>query len=180
MSGFSKIFTASLLFRSPAKNAATSLNQIRSSHGRQMFLRPGNFYTKKYFDIMHYHFVLAGLPFALFIAYQNWFVGPARLTELPADAEPRYWEYIRHPIKRFLAKHIYPSPEQQYENHLHWLYQEQCKQKMRALESKVRNMMINRNDYKGWYYVPVQKETFELKTQFEADHKDKGYKILQK
>lgn len=28
------------------------LNQFRSSHGRTMFIRPGKFYTKKYFDML--------------------------------------------------------------------------------------------------------------------------------
>lgn len=27
-------------------------NQIRNSHARTMFIRPGKFYTKKYFDLL--------------------------------------------------------------------------------------------------------------------------------
>jgi DNA polymerase elongation subunit (family B) len=31
---------------------SVELQQIRGSHGRTMFIRPGKFYTKKYFDLM--------------------------------------------------------------------------------------------------------------------------------
>jgi hypothetical protein len=34
------------------KNYQLVTTQFRSSHGRQMFIRPGKFYTKKYFDIL--------------------------------------------------------------------------------------------------------------------------------
>ena len=30
------------------------------------------------------------------------------------------------------------------------------------LEAKVRRLMLEKQDYKAWYYVPVQKETAEL------------------
>jgi hypothetical protein len=48
---------------------------VRESHGRTMFIRPGKFYTKKYFDMLHLWFVVAGLPFALLYTYQMVFVG---------------------------------------------------------------------------------------------------------
>lgn len=66
MSGFSRLFNtanfarlnSSILFnKKVSESVAINLNkqlinQIRESHGRTMFIRPGKFYTKKYFDIL--------------------------------------------------------------------------------------------------------------------------------
>lgn len=65
MSGFSRLLnrttsqvlarsTGSILFnRSIVEANKQLLIQItRASHGRTMFIRPGKFYTKKYFDII--------------------------------------------------------------------------------------------------------------------------------
>ena len=50
----------------------------------------------------------------------------------------------------------------------------QCTNK-RALEQKVRNVMKEKQDYKGWYYVPVAKESYELKEKFNQETQSKGY-----
>jgi hypothetical protein len=42
--------TNSLLFKSNSKSLV--FFQTRESHGRTMFIRPGKFYTKKYFDML--------------------------------------------------------------------------------------------------------------------------------
>jgi len=74
MPGFSKVLNpssslmrSSLLFfkksvnnalRTKSSSSMKSLNsqclisQVRESHGRTMFIRPGKFYTKKFFDII--------------------------------------------------------------------------------------------------------------------------------
>ena len=67
MTGFSKMLTASkslvkpvgsvLLGRTSSLSLKPVTNQmmtqfVRESHGRTMFIRPGKFYTKKYFDII--------------------------------------------------------------------------------------------------------------------------------
>jgi NADH dehydrogenase (ubiquinone) 1 beta subcomplex subunit 5 len=65
------------------------------------------------------------------MGYQYLFVGPATLTEIPDGYEPRYYEYHKNPIKRFLAQYFFDIPEKAYEEHLNFLYREQCKQKMR-------------------------------------------------
>ncbi len=68
MTGFSKLLSTSpalvnssaLILRNSAgllKNSTQLLNnhlltQVRGSHGRTMFIRPGKFFTKKYFDIL--------------------------------------------------------------------------------------------------------------------------------
>ena len=190
MTGFSRIlnFGKSLVKPSVLFNRATinkSINVpnqivaqfVRESHGRTMFIRPGKFFTKKYFDILHYHIFLAALPFAAFIGYQNLFVGPATLTETPEDYEPRHWEYQKNPVKRFLAKNFFETPERAYEIHLDKLYTEQSKVRMRQLEKKVKEMMYERQDYKGWFYIPVPKETYEMKEEYNktVGSKSMGY-----
>lgn len=54
MSGFSKLIgvSSSLLFGTASKKLSVSVVQARASHGRTMFIRPGKFYSKKYFDIV--------------------------------------------------------------------------------------------------------------------------------
>ncbi len=47
----------------------------------------------------------------------------------------------------------------------------------RALESKVRDMMKEKQDYKAWYYVPVVKEGYEQKAQFNEDFGKQGYDV---
>jgi hypothetical protein len=36
-------------------------------------------------------------------------------------------------------------------------------------------MMIENQDYKGWYYTPVTKEGFELREQFNKEMGSHGY-----
>jgi NADH dehydrogenase (ubiquinone) 1 beta subcomplex subunit 5 len=186
----SGIVRSSLLFLKSSLKANTgqlvksSLNsqllatQVRSSHGRVMDIRPGKFYSKKIFDMFHFHLVIASMPFLLIIGYHYVFIGPGTLTEIPEGYEPRSWEHVKHPLRRSIAKYITPLPEQGYEITLHELYTEQCKIKMRQLSRKVQNLMKERQDYKAWYYVPVQKEAYERKSEYVQLGKDKGYTIL--
>ncbi len=54
MTGFSRLLAnSSILLKK-----SVELQQIRGSHGRTMFIRPGKFYTKKYFDLMVFFSIL--------------------------------------------------------------------------------------------------------------------------
>ena len=46
------VFSSLLANSSILLKKSVELQQIRGSHGRTMFIRPGKFYTKKYFDLM--------------------------------------------------------------------------------------------------------------------------------
>jgi len=166
---------SNLFNKTSSLNSQVLLSQSRGSHGRTMFIRPGKFYTKKYMDLIHFHTCLSIIPFAAFMGYQYLFNGPGELTEAPADYEPRHYEYHRNPIRRFLAKYVFEVPEQAYEEHLHFVYREQCKQKMRSLEEKVRDQMLQKQDYKAWYYVPVTKEGKIQKEKYMEDFGRQGY-----
>ena len=43
------------------------------------------------------------------------------------------------------------------------------------MEAKVRDMMQQKQDYKAWYYIPVNKEGREQKEQFNKDFGSQGY-----
>lgn len=75
----------------------------------------------------------------------------------------------QHPITRFLARYIYPNPQQVYEKNLHFLYEESECIALRKLEQKVKNHMQERRDYQAFYYRPIT--TKYLKVSKEAtDH----------
>lgn len=50
---------------------------------------------------------------------------------------------------------MYSSPQQEYEKHMHMLFEEQEKMAMRQLEQEIRDKMAERNDYQAYYYRPA-------------------------
>jgi hypothetical protein len=95
MTGFSKMLSAARPGVGALFNRATAITSlkpatrnllaqfVRESHGRTMFIRPSKFYTKKYYDLLHFWFVLTSLPFVAFYTYQMMFVG--ELTQHVVD-----------------------------------------------------------------------------------------------
>lgn len=61
----------------------------------------------------------------------------------------------QHPVSRFLARYLYPSPQQEYEKWLHVLQEEQDRIALRKLEQQVRDKMAERHDYQSYYYRPA-------------------------
>ncbi len=37
------------------------------------------------------------------------------------------------------------------------------------MEKKVRNLMKEKQDYKGWYYIPVPKEPMQMKEEYNKE-----------
>lgn len=62
---------------------------------------------------------------------------------------------FKHPISRFIARYIHPSPQQEYEKMCHFIHEEAEKLKLRELESRVKAMIGERRDYKAYYYKEV-------------------------
>lgn len=50
---------------------------------------------------------------------------------------------------------MYPSPQQEYEKQMHFIYEEQEKMKLRKLEREIKNKMAERHDYQAYYYRPA-------------------------
>jgi NADH dehydrogenase (ubiquinone) 1 beta subcomplex subunit 5 len=59
---------------------------------------------------------------------------------------------FQHPIKRFLARYLFPSPQQEYEKYLHYIYREKQLQKVRLLEQRVNDAIAKNHDYRSSSY----------------------------
>uniref|UniRef100_A0A2M4ACR1 NADH dehydrogenase [ubiquinone] 1 beta subcomplex subunit 5, mitochondrial n=1 Tax=Anopheles triannulatus TaxID=58253 RepID=A0A2M4ACR1_9DIPT len=139
-----------------SKNALVSTRSMSGGHGPKNFtITPSRFQWHKFKDLFHYYIMIGLIPVGAVVFYTNVFVGPATLTETPADYQPKHWEYYRHPISRFISRYILPSPQQEYEKMLHHLHEENEKAMIRALEKQVREKMAERNDYQSYYYRPA-------------------------
>ncbi|XP_035907593.1 NADH dehydrogenase [ubiquinone] 1 beta subcomplex subunit 5, mitochondrial [Anopheles stephensi] len=138
------------------KHALTGTRQMSGGHGPKNFtITPSRFQWHKFKDLFHYYVMIGLIPVGAVVFYANVFIGPATLTETPADYTPKHWEYHRHPITRFIARYILPNPQQEYEKMLHHIYEENEKAQIRALEKEVRAKMAERNDYQSYYYRPA-------------------------
>lgn len=62
--------------------------------------------------MFHYYTMIGLIPVTAIIFYTNVFIGPAQLEPIPKDYTPKYWEYHRHPITRFIARYIHTDPQQ--------------------------------------------------------------------
>ncbi|KAM7357475.1 NADH dehydrogenase (ubiquinone) SGDH subunit [Cochliomyia hominivorax] len=142
--------------QTPAVKNAVQLQLRQMSGGHHhMIIQPSRFQWNKFKDLLHFYVMLGVLPITAIVMYCNIFIGPAQLHEIPADYEPKHWEYHKHPISRFISRYMFPSPQQEYEKNLHFIYEEDEKAKIRLLEEKIRAKMSERNDYKAYYYRPV-------------------------
>ncbi|XP_044741811.1 NADH dehydrogenase [ubiquinone] 1 beta subcomplex subunit 5, mitochondrial-like [Chrysoperla carnea] len=126
-----------------------------SDHGPRLFvITPSRWQWIKFKDLFHYYILVGAIPVLGVVTYANVFIGPAQLTEIPADYTPKHWEYHKHPITRFLARYVFPNPQQEYEKLMHLLYEEHETALIRKLEKDVRAKMAERNDYQAYYYRP--------------------------
>lgn len=138
----------------------SSLIRNMGGHNRMQVI-PSRFEWERWKNDIHFYLMLGFGPMALVILYANLFVGHAELADIPEDYEPMPWEYYKGPIERWFARYVYEYPEKRYERTLHYLHVECERKKMRQLEKKVRALMHDRQDYKGWYYVPVDKSRLD-------------------
>ncbi|KAL5291501.1 NDUFB5 family protein [Megaselia abdita] len=134
---------------------AIQFRQMGGHGHKTMFIKPSRFQWDKFKDMLHYFVMIGLIPITVIVAYCNIFVGPAQLAEIPKDYEPKHWEYHSHPISRFLARYIYPSPQQEYEKMCHAMFEENEKAQLRKLEREVKAKMADRQDYQAYYYHPA-------------------------
>jgi len=98
---------------------------------------------------------LGALPLVALVTYINVFVGPAELVETPEGYEPYDWEYEKHPITRFLARNVLPSPQRNYEKMMHYWWELGEKEQFNRLLAKVKQVQSLKDDYRSWYYIPA-------------------------
>nr|CAG4644372.1 EOG090X0FIE [Lepidurus arcticus] len=135
---------------------------VKSMSGHQMQITPSRWQYNKFKDYLHFYFMLGIIPCTLISVFVNVFVGPAELAEIPEGYVPKHWEYHRHPITRWMARYVFPSPQQIYENNLHAGYEVEYTRQLNLLEKEVLNKMAERGDYQSYYYLPVSARHHEL------------------
>ncbi|XP_056630355.1 NADH dehydrogenase [ubiquinone] 1 beta subcomplex subunit 5, mitochondrial [Diorhabda carinulata] len=118
-------------------------------------LQPSRWQWIKFKDYFHYYVMLGVIPCTLVVTWANIFIGPSTLSEIPEGYTPKFYEYQRSPITRFFAKYICRDPQQEYEKYLAFVFMEDEKMKIRALEAKIKQKMAERNDYQAYYYRPI-------------------------
>ena len=149
----------------------------RWSSERRMRMMISEFHERKFFDLFHYYFLIGLVPTFCVVFYANVFVGQATLTEIPEGYEPRHWEYYKHPLRRFMAQYVVQPFDERYEISLHAIYTQVTRDKLKALERKVRRLEHARGDHKGWYYRPLPDHLAELEQKKAAERSD-GYSSM--
>ncbi|XP_038222314.1 NADH dehydrogenase [ubiquinone] 1 beta subcomplex subunit 5, mitochondrial [Zerene cesonia] len=139
---------------------------LSAGHGpKTMAMQPSRWQWHKFKDMLHYYFMIGLIPVGAIIFYTNVFIGPAQLTPIPNDYNPKHWEYHRHPITRFIARYIHNSPQQEYEKFMHYIDEEAQKMKLRQLEKDVMKKMAERQDYQAYYYRPMVNKYLRINKQ---------------
>ncbi|KAH0945087.1 hypothetical protein HN011_007329 [Eciton burchellii] len=142
-----------LLQNGNSRTALSKIEQIRCmSEERTMVILPGRYQWNKFKDFLHFYTLLGAIPIAIGITLINVFIGPATLEEIPDGYVPKEWEYHEHPIKRFLQRYCVPSPQQEYEKYMHYIYHENEVRKVRKLEAQVEDAMAANHDYRSSNY----------------------------
>lgn len=140
-----------------------------------MIIQPSRYEWTRFKDDLHFYIMLGLVPMAALVTYANLFIGPAELSDIPDDYEPKEWEYHQSPIKRWFAKYVYETPQKEYEKTLHYLQIEADKRYWNLLDKKVKKLADDRQDYKLWYWVDMNKGVKELgKNMTEVDKQIEG------
>ncbi|CAH8679828.1 unnamed protein product [Schistosoma rodhaini] len=137
---------------SPFVSTVVSRN---ASHGRTIPKRVSDYMSRVFFDNVHFYIMLGLIPSFLLVFFVNSFIGPAELTDIPEDYEPRYWEYHKHPITRFIAKYICEHPQKLYESTLAELDEFRFTKELVDEERWFRKSQLEKGDFRGWYFIPV-------------------------
>ncbi|GAB1862570.1 NADH dehydrogenase [ubiquinone] 1 beta subcomplex subunit 5, mitochondrial [Camponotus japonicus] len=135
------------------RTASLKNEQIRCmSEERTFAIKPSSFQWHKTKDWFHFYFLLGAIPVGITITLVNVFIGPATLQEIPEGYVPKEFEYLQHPIKRFLQRYFFPSQQEEYEKYLHYMYHQDQVRKVRLLEDKVHTLMGRNRDYRSQYF----------------------------
>ncbi|XP_074601654.1 NADH dehydrogenase (ubiquinone) SGDH subunit [Brevipalpus obovatus] len=139
----------SLLSRAYKPNA----QQLRyGGHGRVLNVVHSPWQLKKMIDDMMAYWLLGAIPLFCLATYVNIFIGPARLVDTPEGYEPKYWEYERHPIQRWIMKHMCPDPKYLYECRLAAANDDSERLFVAKHENWMKDMMVRKNDTSSKYF----------------------------
>ncbi|KAJ8021572.1 NADH dehydrogenase [ubiquinone] 1 beta subcomplex subunit 5, mitochondrial [Holothuria leucospilota] len=156
ISSAGKTDVTTLLSKCNNLKAGAQLVRYAGGHGPQkMYIQPGTFQDWRAMRAFGFYLLLTGIPVAVIVTYINVFIGQATYAEIPEGYVPENYEYYRHPISRFIARHITESPQQSYEKMAHFIAIEGEKMKERKMEKEVRKAMRQRGDG-PWFYTEIQ------------------------
>lgn len=144
--------------RTPIINQAF-YQPIRWSGHNAMNIRPSNFSYKYLKDSVHFWTLVTLVPIFVFTAIVSVRSNP-ELTEIPEDYEPRHWEYFKHPLTRFMAKHLFMPMETEFECKMAQREMESETDVMRRIEKAVDKTIRFYNDHRTRYFSPVFGEYF--------------------
>jgi len=137
--------------------------QTRLFHeGEEFPMRPTVFQWRKFKDFLHFYMALGIIPLTIITTYVNITIGPAELAEIPDGYEPKYWEYFKSPVSRFMAKYIIGDKRIDYEGMVDLCAEESEKMVLKNVERIIRDFMKNRSDYQSWYYRPIDAYHFRF------------------
>ncbi|XP_051175734.1 NADH dehydrogenase [ubiquinone] 1 beta subcomplex subunit 5, mitochondrial [Leptopilina boulardi] len=142
-----------------SKNAVQTIQTRKMGHGPETFrIEPSRWQWHKCKDLLHFYIALGVIPLSVLTFVTYVFVGPAQLTETPEGYTPKYWEYYRNPITRFIMRNFIESHQEGYEKTMHMMYEETRKTDLTILQGRVKALIKKRKDYQEYYYIPYNAE----------------------
>merc|ERR1711892_848589 len=146
------VFSSLRTILKPGTIKPLAQNQVRNGGHYNVHIRPSRWVLDKFKDDLHWYFMLAALPIGIAVTAVNVLVGPATLAPIPDGYHPTEEEYHRHPISRFIMKHFKHGIQENFEVHLHGMWELGKISEMRQLKAEGKRQMAIHGDYKGWYH----------------------------
>uniref|UniRef100_A0A4Y7LP77 NADH dehydrogenase [ubiquinone] 1 beta subcomplex subunit 5, mitochondrial n=1 Tax=Eubosmina coregoni TaxID=186181 RepID=A0A4Y7LP77_9CRUS len=162
------------LLRSPNTLISKSLIREMSGGHHTFQIKPARWSWNKFKDMLHFYTMVAVIPSTIVITCINIFIGPAKLVPIPEGYNPQEYEYHQHPITRWMAKNITKSYQQEYEMHLHNIYEQEYRMKLRATEAKVKAKMRENQDVQTYYYQPVSTRYYKYASEINRRAPEEG------
>lgn len=131
----------------------------RWSGHNAMEIEPTNFDYKRLKDRIHFYFMISMVPCMVVAAIINVRANP-ELTEIPEGYEPRHWEYFKHPVSRFLAKHLFMPDDIDKEMMLGKMEKKSENRIMTMIANEVDKVMSFYNDHRTKYFKPYLAEYY--------------------
>lgn len=133
----------------------------RWSGHNAMEITPSNFDVMYGKNALHFWTIIGAVPLAIITFIINTRANP-ELSEIPEGYEPRHWEYYKHPVARFLAKHFYTPVELDHE--VQMSYHEQLAESLILLDvhRQIQKTMRFYNDHRSGSFLPFYAETVRI------------------
>lgn len=135
-----------------------NINAVRAGGHEHLFVvRQGQLIINRMKDIWHFYFVGLGvIPYMILLTCVHTIYGKCELTDYPKEGPPpRYWQFEKTPFKQFMCQLIGESDMECFERNLSYFERCNILDRWRREEERVKHLIGERWDYKGYYYQPV-------------------------